>query len=410
MVSKVPELLAPAGDMEKLRFALAYGADAVYFAGESYGMRSGAGNFSQAGLREAVALTHVAGKRALVTVNTMPRGAELDALPAYLALLDEIGADGIIAADMGVIPLVKKYAPHAKLTISTQANVLNHGAANAYHALGADRIVLARELTLDEIAAIRAKTDPSLELEVFIHGSMCMAYSGRCMLSNALTGRDANRGACAQPCRWEYELVERQRRGVYIPVLEDERGTYIFNSKDLCMIDRLNDLLDIGLDSYKIEGRAKTFYYAAVVTGAYRRALDYAVAHPHAPLPADIAEEVHKVSHREYGYGFYDGRNDLQHREDSSYIRTYDVCAVVEQCDALGHATLSLRNKCAPGEQAELLSPDEGSTPFILEVFYTEEGDELAEASHPMMRFRTRLPRYAAPFSLIRKKNQEWIG
>lgn len=406
MASKKPELLAPAGDMEKLRFALAYGADAVYLSGENYGMRSGAGNFTQSELREAVALTHAAGKRALITVNTMPRNAELDGLPAYLALLDEIGADGVIAADMGVIPLVKKYAPHAKLTISTQANVLNHGAANAYHALGADRIVLARELCLDEIATIRAKTDPSLELEVFVHGSMCMAYSGRCMLSNALTGRDANRGACAQPCRWEYEVVERQRRGMAIPVLEDERGTYLFNSKDLCMIDRLGELLDIGLNSYKIEGRAKTFYYAAVITGAYRRALDYLLAHPHAAVPAEIADEVNKVSHREYGYGFYDGRCDLQHREDSAYLRDYDICAVVEQCDALGHAVLSLRNKCAVGERAELVSPDEAATPFTLEAFYAEDGTELDVAAHPMMRFQTRLPRYAAPFSLIRKKNQ----
>ena len=273
-----PELLAPAGDMERLKMAVLYGADAVYLAGTSFGMRSFAGNFEQDELFQAVRFAHAHHVKVHVTVNTMPRGDELDGLPGHLERLNEAGADALIVADLGVFRLAEKYAPRCERHVSTQVSVANHLCAAAWYELGAKRVVLARELSLEEIAAIRAKTPKELELETFVHGAMCVSYSGRCLLSNYMTGRDANRGACAQPCRYQYALMEEKRPGEYFPVFEDEKGTYIMNSRDMCMIDHLDDLMDAGVDCLKIEGRAKSAYYAAVVTGAYRHVLDAVAA------------------------------------------------------------------------------------------------------------------------------------
>ncbi len=296
MMRKKPELLSPAGDMEKLKMAVAYGADAVYLAGTSFGMRSFAGNFSPEELPLAVAYAHDHGVRVHVTVNTMPRSGEVDALPAHLERLNDAGVDALILADLGAFTLAGKYAPRCERHISTQQSIANYACAQAWYDLGAKRVVLARELSMDEIREIRRRTSPELELETFCHGAMCVSYSGRCLLSNYMTGRDSNRGACAQPCRYQYALMEEKRPGEYFPVFEDEKGTYIMNSRDMCMIDHLDDLMDAGVDCLKIEGRAKSAYYAAIVTGATRHVIDdVAQGRPAAPVWRD---EVEHVSHR----------------------------------------------------------------------------------------------------------------
>ena len=342
-----PELLAPAGDMERLRMAVLYGADAVYLAGTSFGMRSFAGNFSPEELPEAVAFAHAHGVRVHVTVNTMPRGDELPALPAHLRLLNDSGVDALIIADLGVFRMAQREAPNCELHVSTQVSIANAACAAAWHELGVKRVVLARELSLEEIRAIRRDTPPELELETFAHGAMCVSYSGRCLLSNYMTGRDSNRGACAQPCRYQYALMEEKRPGEYFPVFEDEKGTYIMNSRDMCMIDHLAELAEAGVDCIKIEGRAKSAYYAAIITGAYRHALD-AVA---AGVPVDPVwrDEVEHVSHRRYSTGFFFGQPG-QYTESSRYIRDWQVCAIVTDCTPDGLATLSLRNKFAAGD------------------------------------------------------------
>ena len=299
------ELLSPAGDMERLEMAVAYGADAVYFAGTSFGMRSFAGNFSPEELPKAVRYAHDHGVRCHVTVNTMPRNDEIVRLPEYLEQLDDAGVDALIVADLGAFTLAGKYAPHCERHISTQQSIANYVCAQAWFDLGAKRVVLARECSLEEIRAIRQKVDPALEIETFGHGAMCVSYSGRCLLSNYMTGRDSNRGACAQPCRYQYALMEEKRPGEYFPVFEDEKGTYILNSRDMCMIDHLNDLMDAGVDCIKIEGRAKSAYYAAIVTGAYRHCIDDVAAGKE--LDPVWRDEVDHISHRIYSTGFYYG-------------------------------------------------------------------------------------------------------
>ena len=290
-------LLSPAGDFERLEMALHYGADAVYLAGEKFGMRAFAGNFSQDALTRAVRLAHDMGRKIYVTCNTLPRDTEMDALPDYLSFLQEIGTDALIVADFGVMGLCKKYAPKVPLHVSTQFGVVNSESARMLHELGANCVVLARELSLDEIATIRSKTPRSLKLESFVHGAMCISFSGRCVLSNYMTGRDANRGECAQPCRWKYTLMEEKRPGEYFPVFEGDEGAYILNSRDLCMIEHLPALLKAGVDILKIEGRMKSAYYTAAVTNAYRHALsDAEKGLPFDPLWLD---EVNKLRHRE---------------------------------------------------------------------------------------------------------------
>ena len=271
---KKPELLSPAGDMEKLKMAVLYGADAVYLAGTAFGMRSFAGNFTDEELPAAVRFAHDHGVRVHCTVNTMPRNDEVTQLPAHLERLQDAGVDALIVADLGAFTLAGKYAPRCQRHISTQASISNFVTASAWYDQGASRVILARELSLEEIRTIREKTPKELELEAFVHGAMCVSYSGRCLLSNYMTGRDSNRGACAQPCRYQYYLMEEKRPGEYFPVFEDEKGTYIMNSRDMCMIDHVDDLMDVGLSSLKIEGRAKSAYYAAIVTGAYRHVID----------------------------------------------------------------------------------------------------------------------------------------
>ena len=394
-----PELLAPAGDMERLKMAVLYGADAVYLAGTSYGMRAFAGNFSDEELPQAVAFAHSHGVRVHCTINTMPRGNEIVRLPEHLERLDDAGVDALIVADLGAFTMAGKYAPRCERHISTQASICNYETARAWHDLGASRVILARELSLDEIREIRAKAPPALELEAFVHGAMCVSYSGRCLLSNYMTGRDANRGACAQPCRYQYALMEEKRPGEYFPVYEENGETYILNSRDMCMIDHLDDIMDAGIDCIKIEGRAKSAYYAAIVTGAYRHVLDDVAAGREVdPVWRD---EVEHVSHRHYSTGFYYGQPG-QYYENSRYIRDWQVCAVVTDCDADGNATLSLRNKFAAGDEIELVGPD--SRPFTMTapVMHDLEGFELYEPRTPQTVFKMKLPRYVPPISFVR--------
>ena len=395
------ELLAPAGDMERLRMSLAYGADAVYLAGTDFGMRSFAGNFTPEELKQAVALCHSRGVAVHVTCNTMPRNDEIARMPEWLSYLQEVGVDAAILADVGVLSLLKKHAPKLKAHISTQASVSNYQAAAAWHELGASRVILARELSLDEIREIRAKTPKELELEAFVHGAMCVSYSGRCLLSNYMTGRDANRGACAQPCRYQYALVEEKRPGEYFPIGEDEGGAYILNSRDMCMIDHIPELIDAGLDSLKIEGRAKSAYYAAVVTGAYRHAIDAALAGQ--PLEPVWRDEVEKVSHRPYSTGFYFGEPG-QHTSHSRYVRDWQIMAVVTSCAPDGTALCELRNKLSAGDELELVGPGLKPVPVTVEGLTDGDGLPIPEARKPQMPFYLKLPVQAPPLSLLRRK------
>ncbi len=394
------ELLSPAGDMERLHMAVLYGADAVYLAGTSFGMRSFAGNFDDEELPRAVKFAHDHGVKVHATVNTMPRNDEVIALPAHLEKLQAAGVDALILADLGAFTLAGKYAPNCERHISTQQSVANYECAQAWFDLGAKRVVLARECSLPEIAEIRRKTDPALEIETFGHGAMCVSYSGRCLLSNYMTGRDSNRGACAQPCRYQYALMEEKRPGEYFPVFEDGKGTYILNSRDMCMIDHLQDLMDAGVDCIKIEGRAKSAYYAAIVTGAYRHCVDDLWAGR--PVDPVWRDEVDHVSHRIYSTGFYYGYPG-QYTENSRYIREWQICAIVESCDENGLATCSLRNKFRWGDTLELVGPD--TRPFAFEAgdMWDEEQNELTEPKKPEMTFTMQLPKAVPAKSIIRR-------
>ena len=394
------ELLSPAGDMEQLKMSILYGADAVYLAGTSFGMRSFAGNFSRSELPKAVALAHSQGVKVHVTVNTMPRNEEVIQLPEYLEQLDSAGVDALILADLGAFTLAGKYAPHCQRHISTQQSIANYACAQSWYDLGAQRVVLARELSLSEIAEIRARVSKDLELETFGHGAMCVSYSGRCLLSNYMTGRDSNRGACAQPCRYQYALMEEKRPGEYFPVFEDEKGTYIMNSRDMCMIDHLDDLQNAGVDCIKLEGRAKSPYYAAIVTGAYRHCID-AVSQG-LPLDPVWRDEVEHISHRIYSTGFYYGQPG-QYTENSRYIRQWQIVALVESCDETGLAKCSLRNKFRKGDPLECVGPD--TRPFALAAgeMSTPEGEALEEPRTPQMEFFMQLPKKVPAMSILRR-------
>ncbi len=394
------ELLSPAGDMERLKMAVLYGADAVYLAGTSFGMRSFAGNFSPEELPKAVEFAHAHGVKCHVTVNTMPRNEEVDHLPAYLEQLDDAGVDALILADLGAFTMAGKYAPHCQRHISTQQSIANYACAQSWFDLGAQRVVLARECSLEEIRTIRQKVDPQLEIETFGHGAMCVSYSGRCLLSNYMTGRDSNRGACAQPCRYQYALMEEKRPGEYFPVFEDEKGTYIMNSRDMCTIDHLKDLMDAGIDCIKIEGRAKSAYYAAIVTGAYRHCIDdVAAGRPVDPIWRD---EVEHISHRVYSTGFYYGQPG-QYVENSRYLRDWQIVAKVESCDSSGLALCSLNNKFRAGDALEVVGPDLRPFPIVAQAMTDLEGAPLDEPKTPQMRFYLPLPQQVPALSMIRR-------
>ena len=400
------EVLSPAGDAEKLIMAVTYGADAVYLAGPAYGMRAGAGNFAPEQIARAVKYCHDRSVKAYVTVNTIPNDEQINALPAYLEHLDAVGVDGLILSDLGVMNLAKKYAPQAAIHISTQAGVMNSETARAFYDMGANRVVLAREMSLEQIRALRQRIPAELEIEAFCHGAMCVSFSGQCVLSNYLTGRDANQGQCAQPCRWKYHVMEEKRPGELMELTEDG-GTYLFNSRDMCMIDHVPALLEAGITSLKIEGRTKSAYYAAAVTNAYRHAADAAMAGT--PLADVWRREVYAVSHRPYSTGFYFGQPG-QYTDDACYYASYDVMAVVESCDDAGRAVLTQRNRFFPGDELELLTPNAEPVTFTAGPMTDAEGNDVQAASHPKMELHMTLPVAAPKYSFLRKKRTEAIS
>ena len=343
-----PEVLSPAGNLKTLKIAINYGADAVYFAGREFGMRAAANNFTIEEIKEGVDYAHAHGAKAYLTLNTLPRNDEVDRLPEFISAVAAQGIDAFIVTDIGVIGMCKKYAPNVSVHISVQTGIVNYMSARAYHDMGADRIVVARELSLSEIAEIRAKTPKELEIEAFAHGAICMAVSGRCLLSNYLTGRDSNRGECAQPCRWNYQLVEEKRPGEYMRVIEDDDGSYILNAKDMCMIEHIPEMYKAGVSCLKLEGRAKTEYYVAAVTNAYARATrEFEKVGMEYKLPPELLEEVMKISHREYSTGFYFDKPG-QVYDSGGYIREYELIGVVESHED-GLTTIAQRNKFYPG-------------------------------------------------------------
>lgn len=404
-----PELLAPAGDLEKLETALNYGADAVYAGGEHFSLRAQAGNFSLDGLRTALDLTHRLGKRFYLTLNAFARPGDFPALTAYLEELRPLGIDAYIVADPGVLALVRRIDPTRPLHLSTQANTTNAEAAELWRSLGVSRINLARELTLEEICTIRAAT--GVELEVFVHGAMCMAWSGRCLLSAALNQRSANQGACTQPCRWGYALVEETRPGEYFPLEEDERGAYLMNSRDLCLAEHLPALITAGIDSLKIEGRMKSVYYVAAVTRVYRAALDAWYADPQGwrfdPL---WREELDKVSHRLYDTGFlFDARDPLIYSGDARYRRSCDFVGTVESIEADGTGWVGGRNRFVAGEELELIGPGMRQVCFVVQAGVSSDGLPITTIQ-PNARVRMVLPEGAMKGDLLRRNKEEKLG
>lgn len=404
MNKQIPlEVLSPAGDFERLRAAVHYGADAVYLAGKQFGMRASQANFDEQELKEAVAFCHARDVRVYLTVNVLPRNWEIEALPAYLKIVQAAGVDAVIVSDLGTLGMVKRTAPELEIHISTQNGIVNYETANMLYALGAKRVVLARELSLLEIAEIRRKTPPGLEIEVFVHGAMCMSFSGRCVLSNYLTGRDANRGECAQPCRWGYYLMEEKRPGLYFPVFEDEKGSYILNAKDLCMLDYIDKLAEAGVTSLKIEGRAKSSYYVAVVTNAYRIAVDDYLRDPSGfTLRPWLRDEVEKVSHRQYSTGFYFD-TPTQYYENGGYIREYDIVALTGTYEN-GRLTLTQKNKFCEGDMVEILEPGKEPVSLVVRGMQDGTGEPIKAACHPEMALSIESDRAYLPLSVVRKK------
>lgn len=404
------ELLSPAGDMERLELAVKFGADAVYVGGTQFGMRSNPSNFDPAQLQAACKLVHAAGKKLYLTCNTLPRSYELDALPDFLRSARAAGVDAFIIADMGVLAIAKQAAPEVEVHISTQAGIVNYAAANAFYQMGAKRIVTARELSLDEIKMIRDHTPPELEIEAFVHGAMCMSFSGRCILSDYMVGRDANRGDCAQPCRWKYHLMEETRPGQYFPINQEENGTYIFNSKDLCLIEHIPELVAAGVDSFKIEGRAKSAYYTAVVTHAYRQALDAYFAHPSPDfrVPDWVLAEMEKMSHRVYTTGFNFGPlQNGQELNTGGYVRNWDVCALYR--DQQGNRLIvDQRNRFFEGDILEVLEP--GQKPYTLTVrdlVREADGTRTEAANKATEVYSFAVDRQVSPDAILRRKRDE---
>lgn len=387
---KRAEVLSPAGDMERFLAAVNFGADAVYLAGKSFGMRTSPSNFSKEDLKNAIDYAHLNGVKVYLTCNTLPRNNEIDHLPEFVETARDLGIDAFIVADVGTLALIKKLAPKTDVHVSTQAGVVNYLTAKTFHEMGAKRVVLARELSLSEIAEIRQKTDENLELEAFVHGSMCVSFSGRCLLSSYLTGRDANRGDCAQPCRWKYNLVEENRQGQYFPVFEEADGTYFLNSRDLCMIEHIDKLVKAGVNSLKIEGRAKSAYYVAVTTNAYKMALlDYYSFTGNTGTTWQVKpwmkDELEKISHREYNTGFYFNSEPGQVYSNGGYIRNYDVVGVCEGYEN-GMLLVTQRNKFSTGDTLDVLEP--GRAPFVFKVekMYDEWNNEIVSAPHAMQK------------------------
>lgn len=406
-----PELLAPAGNMEKLKMAVIYGADAVYIGGERFGLRAAAGNFTIEEIKEAVLFAHAHGKKIFVTVNIIPHNEDLAVLPEYLKELSEAGVDALIVSDPGVIAFAKEVVPEMELHLSTQANNTNYKSAEFWHRQGIKRIVLARELSFDEIREIIDRTPSDLEFEIFVHGAMCISYSGRCLMSNYMVGRDANRGECAHPCRYKYYLVEEKRPGEYMPIEEDERGTYFFNSKDLCMIQDIRSLLESGVKSLKIEGRMKSSYYVATVVRAYRMAIDSYLRDPeNYSFEQEWFDELNKASHREFGSGFFHGKpdNSGQIYHTSAYVRDYAFIGLVLDYDATsGIATVEQRNKMVIGDEIEVIGPGKAMFTQKLEKMWNDAGEEIEAAPHPQQIVKMPMKMPVSRYDILRRERRD---
>lgn len=401
------ELLAPAGDLEKLKIAIDYGADAVYFAGESFSLRAGARNFSVQDMAEGVSYAQERGKKAYLTLNIFAHNSDVEELRSYLLSIAHIPIDAFIISDPGVFLILKELLPQAEIHLSTQANTTNYQAANFWHQQGVSRIVLARELSLEEIKRLREHTPEDLVLEAFVQGAMCISYSGRCFLSNYMIERDANRGECAHACRWKYSLVEEKRPGEYYPVEEDERGAYVMNSKDLCMLPHLPDLIRAGVTSFKIEGRMKSIYYVAVVIGAYRKALDAFLADPEQfQFQEAWMTELKKASHRKFTTGFFFGKpsEEDQNYESSSYSRDYEFLGLIRSYDSeTGMALVEQRNRIQVGDQVEIFGPDQDFFSQTIALLLDEEGTSIPAAPHAQQLVRIPVERPVKASYLIRK-------
>ncbi|EIW18420.1 MULTISPECIES: peptidase U32 family protein [Pelosinus] len=406
---KKPELLAPAGNLEKLKMALLYGADAVFMAGKSFGLRAFSDNFTEDELKKGVEFAHSLQKKAYVTVNIFPHNEDLPALPDYIRYLSDCHVDAVIVADLGVYRMIRKVAPNLPIHISTQANNTNWSSVLFWQELGVHRVVLARELSLADITVIRDKV--TIELEAFIHGAMCISYSGRCLMSNYFTDRDANRGQCAQPCRWKFNLVEEKRPGEYYPVMEDERGTYIFNSKDLCLLPHIPELIDSGLDSFKVEGRMKSVHYAATVIKVYREAIDAYVKDPeHYSVKAEWLEELQKISHRAYTSGFYFNKatQEDQIYGTSSYEQTFDFIGLVKSYDpATKMATIEQRNNLKVGQEIEIMQPGKPNFNQVITEMFDIEDKSISTAPHPQQLFKMRMCQEVVEYAMLRREVQK---
>jgi len=408
---KKPELLAPAGNLEKLKVAFAYGADAVYMGGKQFGLRAFAGNFDNDEMRIAVEYAHSIGKRVYVTMNIFAHNDDFIGMKEYMEFLSEIEVDAVILSDPGVLSLARKIMPNIPIHLSTQANNTNWYSANFWHEQGVKRIILARELSLKEISEIRKNTPDTLELEAFVHGAMCISYSGRCLLSNVFTGRDANRGECAHPCRWKYHIVEDKRPGEYYPIFEDDRGTYIMNSKDLCMIEHVPELVNAGIDGFKIEGRMKSSYYVATVVQAYRKEIDAYFANPDSyTVDHNSLNEIKKASHRPFTTGFYFRKPTAQDHQysDSHYIREYDFVGMVRGYDKdNGLVEVEQRNPFGVGDCLEIIIPGEDYIKYKVNTLLDENKEPILRAPHPQQTIYLPMDREIKPFSMLRRKVEE---
>lgn len=406
-----PELLAPGGSLEKLKIAILYGADAVYVGGEAFSLRVAAENFTIDELKEGIEFAHQRGKKVYLTANIIPHNNDIEAFCDFIKEASKLDFDAVLIADPGMFSVVQELAPNLPIHISTQANNVNYKSAEFWYKQGAKRVVLAREMSMAEIREIREKTPWGLELEAFVHGAMCISYSGRCLLSNYMTARDSNQGACAHPCRWNYNLVEETRPGEYMPVYENERGTFIFNSKDLCMIEHIPEICESGITSLKLEGRVKTPYYVATIVKAYREEIDRYLADPdNYVFDKKQMEEIRKVSHRPYSTGFYYGKpnEESQVYTDSSYIRNYDLVGYVTDYDeATGVATITQRNKFVKGDEIEIMQPGKPFFTQIVEYMENDKGEEIESAPHAEMTVKLKVKEPVCVNAMLRRKRVE---
>lgn len=407
---KKMELLAPAGDLEKLKIAVDYGADAVYFGGPMFGLRAGAGNLNHRQMEEGLAYAHERGAKAYMTVNIFAHNEDIRLLPDYLESLKDLPIDAFLVSDPGVFAVFQQVLPEAEIHLSTQANTTNYMTAAFWYQQGVRRIVAAREMSFEELREFRSNIPEDMEIEAFVHGAMCISYSGRCLLSNFMTGRDSNKGACAHPCRWNYALMEEQRPGEYFPVEEDERGTYVFNSKDLCMIQYIPEMVESGISSAKIEGRMKTIFYVATVVRVYREAIDAYYADPeHYQFKKEWLEELEKVSNRHFTTGFFLGKTDetSQNYQSSAYIRNYDFIGIVRSYDeAAGFAVVEQRNNFKKGQEIEIFGPGSAgfSTQIVEEMYDAVSGEPLEVAPHAQQLVKLKLDHPAGEKYMLRRK------